>query len=218
MTNHAKTVRVTAIAVSLAYSGVLYGTGVVTSEDARRLLAYLPSTAVLLAIAWDLWVWKWPLMQRLSNRPLIRGTWETTIVPHAKSDIPVGGNRGPITAATVIEQSFWSLSVILLTEESQSHSTVAAITPTNGESKDRKELYYTYSNEPKMEHRPRSFVHRGTSHATVIGLRPADMEGTYWTDRLTMGSLQLRLLSRRTDWTSLKATLETKRMGRPGQG
>lgn len=176
-------------------------------DDLRRLVAYLPSAAVIGAVAFDLWLWKLPKVRGWSNRPLIHGTWSTTIEPHPESHIPAGGNRGPITAATIIEQSFWTLSVAQVTAESASMSKVAALVAPNGDSKERRVLYSTYDNEPQMSQRPRSYGHRGGTQLVVVGDNPGYMAGTYWTDRLTMGSLELTLRSRKTNFATLDGAL-----------
>lgn len=199
--------RLWATGVSVAYSVILYTAGVDIGGDLRRVVAYLPSLAVVIAVVFDLWLWKLPKVRDWCNRPLIKGTWTTTIEPHPDSHIPEGGNRGPITAATVIEQSFWTLSVVQMSEESDSLSKVAALVVPNGDSKERKVLYSTYDNQPQMSQRPRSYGHLGGSQLTVIGDKPAHMSGTYWTDRLTMGSLKLDLRTRKTKFTTLDAAL-----------
>lgn len=195
--------------MSVGYSVILYAAGVDVGEDLRKVIAYLPSLAVVIAVAFDLWLWKLPKVRSWCNRPLLKGTWATTIEPHPDSHIPWGGNRGPISAATVIEQSFWTLSVVQITTESDSMSKVAALVAPNGDSKERRVLYSTYDNEPQMSQRPRSYGHLGGSQLTVIGDTPDRMTGTYWTDRLTMGSLELVLRTRRTNYTTLDAALNT---------
>jgi len=212
MRNHAKAVRLWATGVSVGYSVILYIAGVDIGDDLRRLVAYLPSLAVVIAVAFDLWLWKLPKMRGWCNRPLISGTWITTIKPHPDSHIPEGGNRGPITAARIIEQTFWTLSVVQVSKESDSLTKVAELVAPNGDSKERKVLYATYDNQPQMSQRPRSYGHLGGTRLTVIGDRPNHMSGTYWTDRLTMGSLELDLRTRKTNFTTLDAALNAPPM------
>lgn len=188
--------------MSAAWGIALYLSGVDVQDSTRRLLAYIPSVSVLLAVVFDLWAWKWPGIHRLVSRPRVDGTWRTTIRPHAKSRIPKNGNRGPITSAVVIEQTFWTLSVRLLTVESSSMSEVASMR-NHSESREQRLLTYTYRNEPKQEHRPRSSPHRGACEFTVVGRLPTRIAGTYWTDRFTVGDMHLAFVDRRTDRGSL---------------
>lgn len=198
MTQQANTIRVVAVGVSLIWTTILYFSGVDLAASTQRLLAYLPTVAVLLAVAFDLWLWKLPGVNRITGRPRLGGTWRTTLTPHPDSHIPPNGNRGPIHALTCIEQTFWTLSVALITEQSRSHSTTASLT-SNADSKNTKRLYFTYRNDPKLAHRPRSLAHLGSCEVTVVGDKPTQIDGMYWTNRLTMGDMELQLIDRRTD-------------------
>ena len=50
LSSHARAVRLWATGVSVAYSVILYMFGVDVGEDLRRLIAYLPSLAVVVAV------------------------------------------------------------------------------------------------------------------------------------------------------------------------
>lgn len=200
--DQARLIRIVAVAVSAAWGIALYFSGVDLNDSTRRLLAYIPSASVLLAVVFDLYVWKWPGIHRMVGRPRVDGTWRTTIRPHEKSRIPKAGNRGPIQSAVVIEQTFWTISVRLLTAESSSMSEVASLR-SHGESREQRLLTYTYRNEPKQEHRPRSSPHRGACEFTVVGRLPQKVSGTYWTDRFTVGDMDLEFVDRKRDRSSL---------------
>lgn len=200
--DQARLVRIVAVGVSAAWSFVFVTSGVTLEDSTQRLLAYIPSVLVLLTVAFDLWVWKWPGVHRLVGRPRVDGTWRTTIRPHEKSRIPKNGTRGPIASAVVVEQTFWTVTVRLLTTESSSMSEVASMRA-HGESREQHLLTYIYRNEPKQEHRPRSSPHRGACEFTVVGRVPKTISGTYWTDRLTVGDMDLVLVDRRKDRKSL---------------
>lgn len=200
--DQARLIRIVAVCVSAVWALALYVSGVEVDGSTRRVLAYVPSVSVLLAVAFDLWVWKWPGVHKLVGRPRIDGTWRTTIRPHEKSRIAKNGNRGPITSAVVIEQTFWTVSVRLLTAESSSMSDVASLR-NHGDSRGQRLLTYTYRNEPRQEHRPRSAPHRGACELTVVGRLPQTIAGTYWTDRLTVGDLELSFVDRETERSSL---------------
>ncbi len=82
----------------------------------------------------------------------------------------------------LIEQTYWSVSVTLLTAESRSISTSAAI---HSKSRQQSVLAYSYATEPDLQHRPRSHPHVGASQFNLPGREPEEMTGTYWTVRLT---------------------------------
>jgi hypothetical protein len=207
MAKPTRTVRVTVTAVSAIYAVVLYASGIRLQHDARQLLAYLPSVSGILVVIFDSWAWKWPAIHNLTGRPRIDGTWIATLRPRQDSHIPAGGNRKPIQAAIIIDQTYWSLGITLLTRESASYSTAASLRR-HGDSRNRRTATYTYANEPAQEHRPRSQPHVGAAQLHVSGRRPAQVTGMYWTDRFTAGDLDLRLLDRRTDYPTLEAVLD----------
>lgn len=200
--DHARLIRIVAVGVSAVWGLALYFSGVDLDDSTRRLLAFVPSVSVLATVVFDLWIWKWPGVHKLVGRPRVDGTWGTTIRPHEKSQIPKGGSRGPIKSAVVIEQTFWTMSVRLLTAESSSMSEAASLR-SHGESREQRLLTYTYRNEPKQENRPRSTPHRGACEFTVVGRLPKRISGTYWTDRFTVGDMDLEFVDRRKDRTSL---------------
>ncbi|WP_455768913.1 Cap15 family cyclic dinucleotide receptor domain-containing protein, partial [Micromonospora aurantiaca (nom. illeg.)] len=131
-------------------------------------LTYLPTFLIIGVVAFDLWVWKWPGVARISNHPRIGGTWRARLQPHPDSHIPENGNRGPIEAAMIIEQTYWTLAIRLLTSESASISTSATLRP-EGDSKEQRILAFTYRNAPKYEYRPRSQPHGGAVNLAITG-------------------------------------------------
>lgn len=204
MNSTARLARIVAVAVSGVWAAVLFFSGLDLDGDFRRGLAYLPSAIGFFVVAFDIWLWKVPGVSRLTGRPHIYGTWKATLTPAAASRIPQGGNRGPINAAMIIEQTFWTISVRLHTKQSGSASTTAALTPAV-ESKQSKTLYFTYSNRARQEHNERSYPHHGTTALHVTGIRPKTLDGTYWTDRLTAGDIVVERVSAATDLSSAEA-------------
>lgn len=202
MHNASKIVRWTAVILSAAYAFALYLSGTHLEQGPKQALAYLPTALSLIVVAFDLWLWKIPGVHRFVGRPRLDGAWLGTLQPHPDSQIPPGGNRGPIDTAVIIEQTYWSISVSLMTAESASLSTSAAI-HADGDSRQRRTLAYTYLNTPKQEHRDRSHLHVGAVRLEIVGRVPATLTGTYWTDRLTVGAMDLRRIDRRTDHSSL---------------
>jgi hypothetical protein len=185
-----KTIRYVSIAVGAVWTTVLYLSGIKLPTFGQQVVANIPTALLVLTIAFDLWLWKIPGMNRLHGRPQIGGTWTTTVTPHPDSHIPDGGNAGPISGITVIEQTFWTLAVTMQTGESESVSRAESIAPDGG-SRTRKVLTYTYTNTPQMAVRHRSPIHVGATMLTIDGPRPDTLTGIYWTGRLTIGDLTL---------------------------
>ena len=84
----------------------------------------------------------------------------------------------------MVKQIFASVSVVLLTDESQSqsHSVLAKATKING-------LNYLYLNEPEMAAQVGSHMHRGAAMFRLSDTPVALLRGRYWTDRESRGEL-----------------------------
>jgi hypothetical protein len=192
----ATTVRTAATVTSVGYAALLAAFGQTPTASAKQAVAFLPAAVGLLALAFDKWAWNWPLVWLVSRRPRIYGTWRAQLTPSDDSRIPKGGNRGPIQAYVVIAQTFWTVHVTLHTAESSSWSTAAALRDEGG---GRQVLAYVYGNRPRQEHLRRSPEHTGASEIVIVGPAPTESAGSYWTNRLTRGDMDLTLLDRRTD-------------------
>jgi hypothetical protein len=205
MAGSARGVRTVATATSVAYGVLLLAFGQSPTGGAKQAIAYLPAAAGLLAVLWDASAWRWWGLRRLAKRPVVYGTWEAVVSPSDDSVIPEGGNRGPITAYVVIAQTFWSVHVTLHTVESSSRSTAASLRDLGG---GQHGLAYTYDNTPRQEHLHRSPKHSGASDLTIVGAKPVEITGTYWTDRLTHGDMDLVLVDRQSDRPNFAACEE----------
>lgn len=191
------------LSIGLAYSGVLAVAGVRLDSVYKVLLSALPTAASVMLLTWDLWGWRLPFLHQLTHRPRIDGLWQVTLRPTAESHIPVGGNRGPITAFIVIRQSYWSLHVRQITAESASDSRSYFWQRPGGADVDR--LTFVYQNDPRAEHRSRSPRHLGTCALDPADLRPKLIEGNYFTDRYTHGEMRLELVDRSRGHASFDA-------------
>lgn len=205
-------VRLGAAAAGLVYAVALRASGVRLELGLRQILAYLPTVVVLFTVAFDKWIWRWPGIRRVVPRPLLTGLWKATLKPTAESHIPDGGDRGPIEAYVVVNQSFWSLSVRLYTVQSRSDSRGMVLT--RYDDSDYQRLSFMYENQPRPEHLHRSPRHVGTCELEVAGKTPTQMSGTYYTDRLTTGEIKLEFCDRSSNPDSFDAA--RTRCGRPG--
>jgi len=187
--NTPNAIRAVAVVVGAVWSTVLYASDVHLSNVAQQIVANIPTGVLVLAVGFDVWLWKLPGFRLLHRRPDIGGTWDTTILPHASSNILDGGDWKPV-GKTFIEQSFWTLAVIQTTEESESVSRAEHI-DLDGNSRTRTVLTYTYTNTPVVAVRDRSPMHVGAATLSIPNQRPDTMTGSYWTARLTMGDLKL---------------------------
>ena len=196
-------VRWSVVLTGAAYAGVLYVAGVHVQSGVKYALAYLPTAAALLVVLFDKWLWHLPVVRATHGRPWIHGLWRAELQPDGASHIPEGGNRGPITAYVVVEQSYWSVFVTQFTAESVSES-MAATYMRNPDTR-RQLLSFTYDNRPGRKHVVRSPRHVGTCELSVVGAVPKAVRGTYFTDRFTAGEMRLDFVDRTTSYSDFGA-------------
>jgi hypothetical protein len=146
-------------------------------------------TALMLMLsAFDLWIWRWPLINRFVKRPDISGTWQA----HLRSSWIDPGTQqtaATITSAMVIHQTYTTINVRLLTAESASQQLGASLARTED---GRYQLSGVYRNEPKVTVRDRSRMHFGAFLLDVGDSARQSLEGEYWTDRGTCGEMSAR--------------------------
>lgn len=198
----AKAARITATATCFGYVGLLAAFDQIPTGPVKQLLTGLPVLVGLLAVAFDLLLWRLSVVRLVVGRPRVYGTWKAVLTPSQDSHIPDGGNRGPIEAYVIIAQTYWTLHVTLHTKESSSRSTAATLKDIGGK---QQSLAYVYDNTPRQEHQPRSTQHAGAGRFTVVDNGPEEMSGDYWTSRLTRGDLDLVLVDRKTKRPTFRA-------------
>lgn len=142
-------------------------------------------TTVLVAIAaWEHWLWRWPLVQRLAGVPRdVRGTWKGELETFWKDKTGTSPSRKVVYL--VVRQTASQVSVSLLTNESRSASSFAVVS-SDGTTVS---LDYLYLNWPDLRVQETSRVHHGSASLIVSGT-PADrLRGQYWTNRDTKGEM-----------------------------
>jgi hypothetical protein len=184
MATYVKAIIYAAVAV---WAIVLLVTGQKLSSDLLRPLSTVTSAVVLLAIAFELWLWKLPFLHSwLVKRPVLTGTWRVDLCSNWK-DV----NRAaipPIEGYVVIRQTFLNLSLRLLTKESSSHLVGTEILcSVDGQYC----VSGVYRNEPRYQDRGHSQIHFGAVWLQVIDTPVQMLEGHYWTDRNTAGEMKL---------------------------
>jgi hypothetical protein len=174
--------------VALAYLVSYVVQGAPVTSDLARPLGAAAAVAALLLQAFDRWVWRWPLIFRFVRRPHIGGTWRGTLESHWID--PETNQRIPPDDEVymVIRQTYWTVSARLITRESKSYSMLATI---DSEGNAQYSLMAIYRNTPRARVRHRSQIHHGSLMLDIAGDPPSRLEGFYWTDRQTMGEIEL---------------------------
>lgn len=180
------------VLIVIVFAALVWGI-LLASEDVPVSLVWLRhvstvTAAVLLLLAvFDQWLWRHPFFQGwLVRRPVLDGTWRASLVTVAESESDLGDTI--VVGFMVVRQTHSSISARLLTSESQSRLLSGRIT------RSADGLYTfsaTYMNEPGLELRERSPIHYGAFALRVIGRPASRLEGSYWTDRGTRGTIEL---------------------------
>lgn len=153
----------------------------------RYVTTVVPILLVLLG-AFDNWLWKarW-LNGWFTKRPVLCGTWEVSLQTEWV-DPKTGTTPGPITCYMSVRQTFSSLSMRLMTPESASWLIAHNIVRSND---GVFQVAGVYMNKPNLPLRgERSEIHYGAILLDVQGQPPTALEGHYWTDRRTRGTMR----------------------------
>lgn len=173
---------------------VLFVAALVQGFDLRNFLDVLrliPIVATADGIAYfifTIWLWRWKRLQGwLIPFPDLNGTWQGEIQSNWKD--AEGKTLGPIPAILTVKQSFGRMSCVMRTSEMESHSYLEGFCI----DKDAqvRQLCYSYTSRPKATLRDRSTPHDGTILFNIIGQPIRKLEGEYWTQRQTTGTVTL---------------------------
>ena len=167
---------------------------------------FVVSILVVVVTIFERWIWAWKFLQGwFVKRPDLRGSWRVDL----KSEWinPETGEKvAPIVCYMAVRQSLTTLSMRLMTAESSSSLIAHEVV---GENDGVFVVTGVYTNTPKLELRgDRSEIHYGALFLRVQGNPPKSLEGHYWTDRNSRGSM--RLSDRKT---AIFSTYEEARKG-----
>ena len=154
-------------------------------DSLRTTSAAITITSIIVTI-FVLWAWRFRIFRGwLVPIPNLNGNWEGRIKYN------YAGKEKSRKIHVHIKQTFVSIILKLETSESKSKSFCGSfnIDKNRGE----KQLIYTYFNEPDVKYRDRSPLHYGTTKLD-ISRDDKTMEGEYWTDRGTKGSISLKMV------------------------
>ena len=200
-------VRLTAYIVTAAWSIVLFIAGISVPGVWSKILTAIPALVVAGFAVFDNWAWRQPKLRRFVRRPVLRGTWRGVLVSYQSLTAGEEERTEPIPIFLVIDQTYLKLSISLVSEESKS-LTIASFLQRTG--KDEFEVFYHYTNTPRMSVRDRSPRHAGGSRLEVTSLYPERLEGEYWTDRKTRGTYDAERVSEKRYGSWAEASRQLK--------
>jgi hypothetical protein len=198
-------VKITAYLVSGAWSLALLIDGVKLPNTVDKVLGFLPVMIVLLFAAFDNWLWRLGPVKGFVKRPDLNGTWQGTLTSIRPDSTGQEITYAPIPIFLVIRETYLTLSITLISEQSKSRS-IAGMVQVNDT--DDFTVYYHYTNTPDLPHRPTSPIHSGGAKLEIAGVAPLSLDGEYWTDRRTRGIFKVSRASKKRYGTYADATAE----------
>lgn len=159
----------------------------VLSLDFLRPFSIVVGIVGAVVTIFNKWAWAWSAFKGwYVKRPDLRGTWQVELKSNWVNP-ETGESAPPITSYVAIRQTLATLSLRLMTPESRSKLIAHSI---ELEPDGIYRIAGIYRNEPKLELQgDRSEIHHGSLLLEVYGDPPASLEGHYWTDRNTRGSM-----------------------------
>jgi hypothetical protein len=115
------------LVASLIWAALLYREGVPVSSDWIRLFGSVTAGVGFFYSVFDIWAWRLWGINRVVPMPDLNGTWRVTLRSEWK-DPETGETPGPITAYMVVRQTYSTLSMRLMTAESESYLLAGSVT------------------------------------------------------------------------------------------
>ncbi|SRR6266849_6026472 len=167
---------------------VLYLQGQSIIKPSFDAVSWIATIVVFALVLWDKWVWRWKFLYPLSQKPDVRGTWKAELNSFWV-DPKTNQMRGKIEVYIVFRQTFSKLDIRLFSSESSSVSLSANVC-TDDEGVHT--IATTYLNTPSLEHLSHSPISHGGMLLNVRGGKVVkQIDGKYWTDRLSRGELKM---------------------------
>jgi len=161
--------------------------GIPITNDFFRPFSFVVGIVGILLLLFDKWLWKLPVIHSLFVPfPDVSGTWKGQIVSSWK-DAKTGEQREPIDAFLVIYQTYSSINIRMITKESKSDLLSGNIIQ-NQSGSDK--IAGIYNNFPNLLIRDKSPIHYGGLLLEINNGEKTILEGEYWTDRDTKGTLR----------------------------
>lgn len=138
------------------------------------------SASLVLYLFWNHVAWKWGPLG--AGRPKVWGTWKGTLHGHYRNDDQAGAQEIELPVYAVVRQSATSASYEQLQAESRSHTLYSRLTQRDG----KWMLLGAYQNHPEGVSLNQ---HRGSFE---LILTSDEIEGVYWNERWSKGTLRFR--------------------------
>lgn len=180
-------------AIVLFVAALVQGFDLDNFFDVLRLIPIVATGDGIAYFVFTAWLWRWKHLQGwLIPFPDLNGTWQGHIQTNWKD--AKGNTPGPIPVILTIKQSFGRMSCVMRTAEMESDSYLEGFCIDKDAQVRR--LCYSYTSRPRTALRDRSTPHDGTMLFNIIGKPVHKLEGEYWTQRQTTGTVTLTFRTR----------------------
>lgn len=150
-----------------------------------KFYSYAVTAAVVLLTAWDRWLWRLAISQKVAAVPRnLNGTWKGVLTTFWV-DPKTGVVPAPKPAFLVVRQTATTVSVTMFTDQMRSVSSLASLTGVDGQ----RSLDYMYLSRPDSRYEEHSRIHHGSTSLDVTGIPPDRLCGRFWTNRDSRGEL-----------------------------
>jgi hypothetical protein len=173
--------------VIVLYAAALWFLGIPLGLDHAKPFAFTVTASGALLWLFDKLLWRIEPFQRIQPLPRIAGTWRVEL--HSTFVNPTDGKpSGAIGGFVSITQSYSNLNLKLFTPESSSKLIAYKFVAVDD---DTFSLVGTYQSDPSIHLRGKvSEIHYGAFNVRLSGNPTQGMDGHYWTDRNTTGSIK----------------------------
>jgi hypothetical protein len=168
-------------------------TGDSIDDNGLRWLGGVAGGVTLLLLAYDRWIWRWPLIRRLSEltgQRVIHGTWRGTLNYQADGD----GNPGQHSVYMAVHQTYSTVCVecFFPARGSKSVSLTAAIE----KGTHQHTLRYIYRQQAPAPDRDRNRPTEGACDLALVGRPVEEITGSYYAERGGRGTMSFDGYSR----------------------
>jgi hypothetical protein len=175
------------VIITAVWGAGLWVLGIPLTWDHAKPYTVTVTIVTLLLSLFDGFLWRWEPFRRFVKIPNLQGTWRVEL--HSTYLNPNTGERAPLLVAYAsIRQKYSRLSLRLMTPESNSHLIAYNFLFPDDHTV---ELTGAYQSDPQIHLRGTiSEIHYGAFKVRISGDPPDRIEGHYWTDRGTSGSIR----------------------------
>jgi hypothetical protein len=174
------------VIITTVWAAGLWALGIPLSWDHAKPYTFTVTTVTLLLWLFDTHLWRRDPFRRIVKTPDIQGTWRVQLCS-AYINPTTGERKDPLVGYVSVSQKLSHLSLRLMTIESNSHLIAHSFLFPDDQAV---ELTGVYQSDPSIHLRGKvSEIHYGAFKVRISG-HPVDrIEGHYWTDRNTTGSI-----------------------------